>query len=221
MLPHNFFERPTLLVARELLGKLLVRRTPQGTVNGMIVEVESYIGETDRASHAFGGKRTPRTETMFGSPGSIYVYLIYGQNHCFNIVTEDEGIPSAILIRAIEPFQGLELMTERRQQKKPDLKNLCSGPGKLCSSFEINKKLNNTKLSEKTLAVYDFMNFSDDQIAVTPRINVDYAGDCKDYPYRFFVKDNRFISEGRRFPDPTTFGDLIGQYTNSLVERNR
>ena len=219
MLPHSFFARPTLLVARELIGKLLVRQTPEGIVNGMIVEVESYIDIQDKASHAFGGKKTLRTSPMFDDAGTIYVYLIYGQNYCLNLVTEEKDKPCAILIRAVEPFSGLEIMTERRNQKKPDLYNLCSGPGKVCSSFAIDKSLNSQKLAENTLAIYDFMAFSDDQICVTPRINVNYAASCKNLPYRFYLKGNRFISAENHYPNPITFSDLIAKHTQTLTAK--
>lgn len=129
-----FYEQPTVQVARKLLGKYLVRKHPDGKTVGRIVETEAYIGPKDLACHAARG-RTVRTEIMFGPAGHAYVYFIYGFYYCLNIVTEEKDFPSAVLIRAVEPLDGIELMKVRRRTEK--LHNLASGPGKLCQAFAI------------------------------------------------------------------------------------
>ena len=136
-LSREFYERDTLLVARELLGKHLVRNTPEGMTIGKIVETEAYIGPDDAAAHTFRSLRSKRTEVAFGPGGFAYVYLIYGMYHCFNIVANVAEKPEVVLIRALEPVDGLELMMKRRKTDK--IKNLCSGPGKLCVAMDITK----------------------------------------------------------------------------------
>lgn len=220
MLPSEFYDRPTLLVARELLGKMLVHHTEKGTIYGMIVEVESYIGPEDQASHAVNNRKTERTRVMFEDPGTMYVYQIYGQNNCVNIVTEKNGYPAAILIRAVEPFHGLEIMMKNRKLKKPDLHNIASGPGKVCQSFDITKSHNETTINDPNLFIEDFIHVSEENIMVSPRINVDYAGDSKDNLYRFFIKDNEFISAKSQSQTKKTFADLIASYTQSVVAKS-
>ena len=147
---RSFYEQPTVKVARQLLGKCLVRNHPDGITVGKIVETEAYVGPEDRASHASRG-RTARTEIMFGPAGFAYVYLIYGFHHCLNFVTEAADYPAAVLIRAVEPVDGIELMKARR--RKTDLRELASGPGKLCQAFAIDRSLNGVDVCAAPLYV--------------------------------------------------------------------
>jgi DNA-3-methyladenine glycosylase len=175
ILRREYFERPTVQVARNLLGKYLVRKTKRGIQAGRIVEVEAYVGPTDLACHASKG-RTKRTEVMFGKPGVAYVYMIYGMYHCFNVVTEREGFPAAVLIRGVELLNGASAIV--------------SGPGRVCRLFEIDRGLTGLDLTEgKELWLED----RDEQVSrrnVTrsTRIGVDYAGAWAMKPWRFLLK---------------------------------
>jgi DNA-3-methyladenine glycosylase len=189
-LPRSFYERSTIVVARDLLGKYLVRIHPDGTTLGRIVETEAYIGPQDKACHAARG-RTARTEVMFGPPGHAYVYFIYGCHYMLNIVTEPAGFPAAVLIRGVEPLGGTELMQQRRRTPEP--RNFASGPGKLCQAFAIDRALNGEDLCGDILYIGDAGEQAPAIIA-TPRIGVDYAGVWKDKPLRFLIGDNRFVS---------------------------
>ena len=189
-LPRAFYEQPTIDVAKQLLGKYLVRRHPEGVTVGRIVETEAYVGPQDLACHAAKG-RTMRTEVMFGPAGHAYVYFIYGFYHMLNVVTERQNYPAAVLIRAVEPVMGLELMKTRRQLEK--LRDLASGPGKLCQAFGIDRSLNGADLCDAILSIED-RNEPQPRLKATPRIGVDYAGKWKDKRYRFVVRGNEFIS---------------------------
>lgn len=191
-LARGFFERNTLVVARELLGKYLVHKTSEGETTGKIVEVEAYIGPDDAAAHTYKGLRSNRTEIIFGPGGYAYVYLIYGMYYCFNIVTNIAERPEAVLVRALEPIDGLELMGVRR--KIENIYKLCSGPGKLCSAMGIAKADNGADLCGNDLFLLDNTNLTDSQIVSTPRIGVDYAGEAKDYPWRYIIKGSKFVS---------------------------
>jgi DNA-3-methyladenine glycosylase len=171
LLPASFYARPTLRVARSLLGKYLVRETASGLRAGRIIEVEAYVGPQDRASHASRG-RTKRTDVMFGQPGLAYIYLIYGMYHCLNVVTERSDYPAAVLIRAIEYETGL-----------------ADGPGRVCRLFEIDRRLNCHDLtSGKALWIEDRgERISRAQIGALPRIGVDYAGLWAAKPWRFRI----------------------------------
>jgi DNA-3-methyladenine glycosylase len=186
-----FYEQPTLAVARELLGKYLVRKHPDGKTVGRIVETEAYVGPKDLACHASRG-RTARTEIMFGPAGYAYVYFIYGVYYCLNIVTEEVDHASAVLIRAVEPVEGIELMKKRRRIE--ELRNLASGPGKLCQAFAIDKSLNGADVCAGVLYVED-RGEPAPKILATPRIGVDYAGKWKDKPWRFLIRGNEFVSK--------------------------
>ncbi len=191
-LTRDFYERNTLEVARELLDKYLVHTDCEGTTIGKIIEVEAYIGPGDAAAHTYKGLRSQRTEVAFGPGGYAYVYLIYGMHHCFNIVTNSTGKPEAVLVRALEPVDGLELM--RRRRKTDDVKKLCSGPGKLCSAMNIPKVHNAADLCGDELYLLDNCAVPESNISATPRINIDYAGEAKDYPWRYIIKGNGFVS---------------------------
>jgi DNA-3-methyladenine glycosylase len=192
-LKREFYERNTLLVASELLGKSIVHTTEEGTVAGKIVEVEAYIGPDDAAAHTFKGLRSNRTEVAFGPGGHAYVYLIYGMYYCFNIVTNVSGKPEVVLVRALEPIDGLELMKKRRNTEK--VNNLCSGPGKLCAAMGISREHNAADLCGDSLYLLDSPKISEKDIVTTPRINIDYAGEAITYPWRYIIKDNKFISK--------------------------
>jgi DNA-3-methyladenine glycosylase len=190
-LPRSFYQQPTVDVARQLLGKYLVRKHPHGTAVGRIVETEAYIGPEDKACHAARG-RTVRNEVMFGPAGHAYVYFIYGFHHMLNIVTEGVDFPAAVLIRAVEPVKGVELMQARRGTGK--VTNLASGPGKLCEAFAIDRSLNGSDVCGKVLYVEDTAEPATN-VVTTPRIGVDYAGKWKNKPLRFLIGGNPFVSK--------------------------
>jgi DNA-3-methyladenine glycosylase len=182
-LSRPFYEQPTVEVARQLLGKYLVRVQTDGVTVGMILETEAYVGIEDRASHASRG-RTPRSGIMFGPAGFAYIYMIYGIHHCLNIVTEQEHYPAAVLIRAVEPYEGVELMRRRRQIQ--DARRLTNGPGKVCQAFEIDRRLNGLDICGETLFIED-RGSSPIDIVATTRVGVEYAGPWKDKPWRFYI----------------------------------
>ena len=189
-LPRSFYEQATVDVAQQLLGKYLVRKHPKGVTDGRIVESEAYIGPHDLACHASHG-RTPRTEVMFGSAGHAYVYFVYGVHYMLNVVTEGFNHPAAVLIRAVEPVDGIELMEARRRTEKR--RNLCSGPGKLCQAFTIDRSLNAADLCGDIIYLED-RGEPVPKFLAKPRIGVDYAGKWKDKRFRFLVRGNEFIS---------------------------
>lgn len=197
--PRSFYDRFVVDVARELLGQVLVRESPDGRTTGRIVEVEAYLAEGDPASHAFRG-RTRRNASMFGPPGHAYVYAIHAR-WCLNVVTQPEGVPSAVLIRAVEPCEGIELMQHRRGTTVT--RDLARGPARLCEAFAIDRALDAVDLTRaETLwiaaASRDLADES--RIMTSPRIGVSSA---VDRPLRFFLADNPFVSKpraGRRPP---------------------
>ena len=173
----------------------MVHDTIDGQTIGKIVEVEAYIGSLDAACHAYNGKCTSRTKVMFGQGGHAYVYLIYGIYYCMNIVTNKENYAEAVLIRALEPMDGLDLMKRRRGTDK--LLNLCSGPGKLCAAMGISKVQNEIDLCGEKLYLLSGETIAPEYIISTPRINIDCAKDARNYPWRFIIKDNPFVSKGK------------------------
>lgn len=194
-LGRAFYTRDeTLRVARELLGKLLVVPAEDGTrVSGRIVETEAYLAPEDMASHAYGNRRTARTETMFARGGTAYVYFIYGMHHQFNVVTNVEGVPHAVLVRAVEPLEGVELMRARRGVEEE--RKLTSGPGKLCKAFQIDRRYNGEDLTGERIWIENCnLTLNDDDIASGARIGIDYAGEFVSKPWRFWVKGNAFVS---------------------------
>jgi len=193
-LPREFYLRPDVLtVARDLLGKLLVVPGPNGErVSGKIVEVEAYRGPEDRASHAYGGRRTKRTETMYRSGGVAYVYFVYGMYYQFNVVSGVADVPHAILVRALEPVEGIEIMRARRHSH-PD-HNLTNGPGKLCIAMGIDRQLDGADLLGRHVWLEEFETVTPRRISRGPRIGIDYAQEWIDKPWRFWVKDNTYVS---------------------------
>jgi DNA-3-methyladenine glycosylase len=190
-LSRSFYEQPTVKVARQLLGKYLVRKHGEGTTVGRIVETEAYVGPEDKACHASRG-RTLRNEVMFGPAGHAYVYFIYGFHYMLNVVTETVDHPAAVLIRALEPVEGIALMKRRRQSQV--LRSLTSGPGKLCEAFAIDRTLNGTDTCGGVLYVED-RGDPVPRLLARPRIGVDYAGKWKDKPWRFVLRGNEFVSK--------------------------
>ena len=186
-LNRKFYDRPTLKVARELLGKYLVVHQDGHLLSGKIVETEAYDGFKDPASHAHRGM-TPRNEVMFGEPGYAYVYITYGIHHCLNLVTEREGYPAAVLIRALEPVDGVELMKKRRGRTK--LRDLTSGPAKLCQALGVDRKLNGADLCSGTIFVQD-RGKAAGKIACSGRIGIKEG---KNKKWRFFIKGNQCVS---------------------------
>ena len=193
-LPREFYTRPNVLaVARDLLGKLLVVPDKKGNrVSGKIVEVEAYRGPQDRAAHSFGGRRTKRTETMYRIGGTAYVFFVYGMYYQFNVVTNVADTPHAVLIRAVEPVEGIELMRKRREGQ-PD-HNLTNGPGKLCIALGIDRGLDAADLLGENVWLEEGEKISRSRIASGPRIGIDYAEGWVDKPWRFWLRDNPFVS---------------------------
>jgi DNA-3-methyladenine glycosylase len=191
-LPRFFYEQKTVDVAKQLLGKYLVRKHPEGDTVGRIVETEAYVGPQDLACHASKG-RTARTEVMFGQAGHAYVYFIYGFYNMLNLVTEQKDHPAAVLIRAVEPVSGIDLMRQRREMDK--LRDLSNGPGKLCLAFAIDRSLNGADMCNGVLYVEDRGDPAP-KFNATPRIGVDYAGKWKDKRYRFLIRGSEFVSKG-------------------------
>ena len=194
-LPAAFYQREDILaICRELLGKVLCTRFDGYLTSGIIVETEAYSGITDRASHAYGGRRTKRTETMYASGGTAYVYLCYGIHHLFNIVTSKKNMPHAILIRAIEPRDGIEIMLQRRNKKKID-HTLTSGPGSLTRALGITVKNSGTFLMDNLIWLEDQnINYTNQDILATPRVGVQYAGKDAQNPWRFQVENSPWVS---------------------------
>ena len=193
-LPREFYTRSNVVaVARELLGKLLVVPAHNGKrVSGTIVEVEAYSGPQDRAAHSYGGRRTKRTETMYGIGGAAYVFFVYGMYYQFNVVTNARDTPHAVLIRAVEPVEGIELMRKRRSGQSDH--NLTNGPGKLCIAMGIDRKLDAADLLGDRVWLEQGQTVPRSQIASGPRIGIDYAEEWRDKPWRFWVKGNPYVS---------------------------
>jgi DNA-3-methyladenine glycosylase len=179
-LPRSFYARDTLLVARELIGMHLVRAIDHGLQIGRIVETEAYKGPQDQAAHSAGGRRTPRTEVMFGPAGHAYVYLIYGFWHCLNVITAEEGLPQGVLLRAIEPVNGIDQTTH--------------GPGLLCRALNIDRSFSGMDLLGDTLWLTRPADFRRPRIARSARIGVDYAGRWAARPWRFFDSQSPHVS---------------------------
>lgn len=195
ILEREFYERCTLTVAKELLGKLLVHETGEGTTIGKIVETEAYNGPEDKASHAYNNLRTERTEVQYGPKGHAYVYQIYGMYFCFDVTSGRLfGKPEAILVRALEPIGGLEVMMRRRGVSKGQIANLTNGPSKLCMAMGISKKQNGVDLCVPPLRIETGVKVDEGQIVQTGRVNIDYADEWKHLPWRFVIRNNRFVS---------------------------
>ena len=192
VLPRSFYDRETEVVARELLGTVLECATEDGSASGIIVETEAYLGEHDLACHAAVG-RTARTEHLYGPPGISYVYFIYGMYWCFNAVTRAEGMPSAVLVRALEPLEGISLMRKRRPRVKADA-DLTNGPGKLCQALAITGSMTGKPLQRKPLVIREGQPIADREVEITTRIGITKSAE---WPLRFIVRDNKYVSKGK------------------------
>lgn len=204
-LDKEFYKRDTRVVAEELLGKILVRKINGRLLKGRIVETEAYIGEIDKACHAYGGKRTQRTELLYGEPGLAYVYFIYGLYHCFNLITEREGYASGVLVRAVEPLEEIETICELRFKKaykelsRYEKKNISNGPSKLCMAMNITKAENGVQTIrsdelyvEEPSEEYKLDKF---EIVKSKRVGIDYAEEARDFLWRYYIKGNPYVSK--------------------------
>ena len=192
VLARDFYDRETELVARDMLGTVLECQTEDGVASGIIVETEAYLGEHDLACHAAAG-RTARTEHLYGPPGISYVYFIYGMYWCFNAVTREAGQPSAVLVRALEPLDGIALMHKRRPRIKNDV-DLTNGPGKLCTALGVTGAMTGKPLQRGPLLIREGEPVPDDQVEVTTRIGITKSAD---WPLRWIIRGNRFVSRGK------------------------
>jgi DNA-3-methyladenine glycosylase len=195
-LPQSYYlDRDVVAISKDLLGKYIFTCIDDELTGGFIVETEAYNGAIDKASHAYGNRRTKRTEVMFQQGGIAYVYLCYGIHEMLNVVTSTEGHAQAILIRAIEPTEGIETILLRRHMEKIK-QNIAAGPGSVAKALGIDRRLNGISLQSDELWIEDRgLNFSDEQVAAVPRIGVAYAGQDALLPYRFYVKGNPFVSK--------------------------
>lgn len=195
-LSRDFYTRAdTLRIAKDLLGKLLVVTDEMGRrSSGMIVETEAYLGEIDKAAHSFGGRRTARNEITYAEGGHVYVFFVYGMYYQLNLVTGLVDHPHVVLIRALEPMEGIEIMRERRGTMKDT--NLTSGPGKLCIALGITRELNGEDLTtSERIWVEEYRSFKKSEIASGPRVGIDYAEEFVDLPWRFWVVGNPYVSK--------------------------
>lgn len=189
----SLWNLPTLTLAKTLLGMELIHEGEDGITSGFIVETEAYLGPEDRAAHSFGNRRTARTEVMFKEAGTIYTYFIYGMHTCFNIVSGPVNKPEAILIRAIEPVLGIDLMKKRRQGVKKEIQ-LTNGPGKLSQSMGFTLKDNGLKVNSCGIKLKNGMDVQPSEIIAGPRVNISYAEEAVHFPYRFWIKNNPYVS---------------------------
>ena len=185
-LDRSFYARNACNVAHDLIGKILVH----GLTSGIIVEAEAYRGPEDKAAHSYAGKRTVRTEIMYHEGGLAYVYLIYGMYHCFNVTASTPGKPEAVLIRALEPLDGLPLMIQRRGIS--DARNLCNGPGKLCQAMGITTELYGIDLCGDEIYITEGRN--DFRVMTSERVNIDYAEEYRNVLWRYFAEESKFVS---------------------------
>jgi len=194
-LPIQFYKRTdVLLIARELIGKVIVTSFDGQLTTGRIVETEAYVALTDKASHSFGGKRTARNEHMYAAAGISYVYICYGMHHLFNVVTNAKDIPDAVLIRAVEPIAGIDIMLKRTGKIKFD-NTLTKGPGNAARALGISKEHSGLNLLKDHIYIAaDKFAIDESMIGVSKRIGIDGAGEDAFLPYRFYLKGNRFVS---------------------------
>ncbi len=211
-LKKNFYKKNAIDLSKDLLGKYLMHNIRKESLHynldkknlliGKIVETEAYMGFYDKGSHTYNGKRSRRTEAMYGEAGRAYIYLIYGMYNCLNVVAAEKEIGQAVLIRALEPIEGQELMTFNRFNKssielnKQQLKNLTNGPGKLCQAFNITRSLNGIDFTKDTLYICSRQeDLKDEEIVKAKRIGIDYAKEAKEFYWRFYIKGNKYVSK--------------------------
>lgn len=198
-LDKDFYNRDSIIVAKELLGKVLVHEIAGHRISAKIIETEAYMGVVDKAAHSYNGRRTKRVEVMYGDPGFSYIFMIYGLHCCFNVVVNGKEIPQAILVRAVEPLEGKEWMAKKRFDKpydqltKSQRRGLTNGPGKLCGALSIDRTFNGLDLCESVIYMEDG-DSEDFNIVTTKRIGIDYAEEAKDFPWRFYIEGNEYVS---------------------------
>jgi DNA-3-methyladenine glycosylase len=195
-LPREFYRQDTVAIARALLGCVLWRRLGRTLLAARLVETEAYLGANDMASHARRGLRSARNESMYLEGGHAYVYFTYGMHWCMNVVTGEADIAEAVLLRAAEPIRGVESMRKRRPKAKRD-RDLTNGPGKLCGAMSIDENLDGAALDGDVLWLEDGERVAEEEIAVSPRVGVDYAGEAAWWPLRFYVRGNEYVSGPR------------------------
>lgn len=193
-LNYNFYQQDAITLAKNLLGKLLVRKIKGKEIICKIVETEAYMGLEDKASHAYQNKRTKRTKIMYKRGGYAYVYTIYGIYNCLNIIANKKDVPEAVFIRSVEPIKGIEIIKENRKIKSKKMEELTNGPSKLCQALNIDKKLNGYDLT-KGKVLYIENNDWNFKIVSSKRINIDYAEEYKDKLWRFYIENNLFVSK--------------------------
>ena len=193
MLPQRFFARDTEVVAKELLGKTLVHVHRGQRLSGKIVETEAYIGTRDAACHGFNGRKTKRNASLYLPAGHAYVFMIYGMHFCFNAVTKKAREPEAVLIRALEPLEGLTFMQQKRGVK--NFRDFTNGPAKLCQALAIDKRFDGLKLEDKIFIEDSSHTIATSDLVAAPRIGVDYAGEAARWPLRFFLKNSSYVSK--------------------------
>lgn len=197
-LKRSFYERNTLKVARELIGCVLVHISHDGITSGRIVETEAYLGPEDKGAHSYNGRHTPLMDPLFQLGGYAHIFQLHGYNYCINVVTEKINIPQAVLIRALEPVQGIDLMGLRRgidpQDNLTNFRNLTNGPSKLCQAMSIDTSMNGIDLCGKELFIEPGSLNTEEAIVTSTRVNIDYAEEFKDKPWRFLLDGNKFVS---------------------------
>lgn len=198
-LKRSYYERDTLRVAKDLLGCVLIHETPEGITSGRIVETEAYLGPVDKGAHSYGGRHTKLMDPLFMTGGFAYIFQVHGNNFCFNVVTEKKNIPQAVLIRALEPFKGISIMGIRRKidpnESATKFRNLTNGPSKLCQALSINSSFNGLDLCGNEIFIETGHIKAKERIVSSRRINIDYAGEFKDKPWRFLLDGNMYISK--------------------------
>lgn len=198
-LDRDFYNRDSIIVARELLGKVLVHEIEGQRISARIIETEAYMGVIDKAAHSYNGKRTKRVVVMYGDPGFSYIFMIYGLHCCFNVVVNEKETPQAILVRAVEPLEGKEWMAQKRfgkayeQLTKSQRRGLTNGPGKLCGALSIDRKYNGLDLCGSVVYIEEGES-EDFNIVTSKRIGIDYAEEAKDFPWRFYIEGNEYVS---------------------------
>jgi DNA-3-methyladenine glycosylase len=207
-LSREFFERNTLQVAEDLLGKILVIKTKHGEIAGEIVETEAYIGPYDKASHTYNNRNTDRTRVQFGKRGCAYIFSIYYKYHCLCVVAGPGNTPAAVLVRAVKPLCGLDIMKKNRCLKDESDNNLTNGPAKFCQAFGITRKLNGTDLLGEEFFICE--GGPKLETCKSARVGIDYAEEYKNVPWRFYVKGNRFVSKARPSTRKTKLGKREG-----------
>lgn len=200
-LNRSFYRDNAVALSKKLLGKYMIHVINGEELIGKIVETEAYMGVVDKAAHSYNGRRTGRTEVMYGEEGHAYVYFIYGMYHCLNVVAAEKEIAQAVLIRAIEPVKGIDIMTKLRfgknieELKKAQVLALTNGPGKLCKAFSITKLQNGEDLSGNKLFICESRNvYENFKIIEAKRIGIDYAEEARDYLWRFYIEGNPYVS---------------------------